>query len=60
MNMPFHKIEDPKERCRDITSLRGWGNGDVEVSLSSLEELPYAMGLVRQSFERQMEEQADR
>ena len=30
------------------------GNGDVEVGLSSLDELPYIMGLVRQSFERQM------
>lgn len=29
-------------------------NGGVEVSLSSLDELPYVMGLVRQSYERQM------
>ena len=31
-----------------------WGNGDVEMGLTSLEELPYVMGLVRQSYERQM------
>ena len=29
-------------------------NGDVETSLSSLDELPYVMGLVRQSCKRQM------
>ncbi len=30
------------------------GNGDVEVALTSVAELPYIMGLVRQSFENQM------
>ena len=27
-----------------------WGNGDVEVGLTSMDELPYVMGLVRQSL----------
>ena len=31
-----------------------WGNGDVEVGIRAIDELPYVMGLVRQSFERQM------
>lgn len=54
LNMAFTEINDPKGRCRDITNIGRWGNGDVEVGLSSLEELPYVMGLVRQSFELQM------
>lgn len=54
LNMPFPEIDDPKDLCRDVTSLGRWGNGDVEVGLSSMEELPYVMGLVRQSFEKQM------
>ncbi len=54
LNMAFAEINDPKGRCRDITNIGRWGNGDVEVGLSSLEELPYVMGLIRQSFERQM------
>ena len=37
-----------------MTDLGHWGNGDVEVGLKSLDELPYVMGLVRQSYERQM------
>lgn len=52
--MPFHDIEDPKGRCNDVTDLGRWGNGDVEVGISSLDELPYVLGLIRQSFERQM------
>ena len=29
-------------------------HGDVEVGLASIDELPYVMGLVRQSLEKQM------
>jgi uncharacterized protein with ParB-like and HNH nuclease domain/predicted transport protein len=54
LNMPFGEIEDVRHICKDVSNLGRWGNGDVEVSLSTLEELPYVMGLVRQSFERQM------
>lgn len=54
LNMPFSEIDDPKGLCIDVTNLGRWGNGDVEVGLSSLDELPYVMGLIRQSFDRQM------
>jgi predicted transport protein len=53
LNMDFPELNDPKAICRDVTGMGRWGNGDVEVALSSLDELPYVMGLVRQSFERQ-------
>jgi uncharacterized protein with ParB-like and HNH nuclease domain/predicted transport protein len=54
LNMPFHELHDPKGVAKDVTNLGRWGNGDVEVALNSLDELPYVMGLVRQAFERQM------
>jgi uncharacterized protein with ParB-like and HNH nuclease domain/predicted transport protein len=54
INMAFAEINDPKGLCKDVSNLGRWGNGDVEVGLKSLDELPYVMGLVRQSFERQM------
>jgi predicted transport protein len=54
INMTFAEINDPKGLCRDITNVSRWGNGDVEVGLKSIDELPYIMGLVRQSYERQM------
>jgi predicted transport protein len=54
INVTFPEISDPKGLCKDVTNLGRWGNGDVEVGLTSLEELPYVMGLVRQSYERQM------
>jgi uncharacterized protein with ParB-like and HNH nuclease domain/predicted transport protein len=54
LNMRYHELHDPKGLARDVTNLGRWGNGDVEVSLSKPEELPYVMGLVRQAFEKQM------
>lgn len=54
LNMPFAEINDSRKICRDITNIGRWGNGDVEVGLASLDELPYVMSLVNQSFERQM------
>lgn len=54
INMPFHEIDDPKGICLDVTNFGRWGNGDVEVGLATKEDLPYVMGLVRQSFDRQM------
>lgn len=54
INMPFHEIDDPKGICLDVTNLGRWGNGDVEVGIAAKEDLPYVLGLVRQSFDRQM------
>jgi len=54
LNMPFRELRDPESRAKDVTNFGSWGRGDVEVSLSSAEEVPYVLGLVRQAFERQM------
>jgi uncharacterized protein with ParB-like and HNH nuclease domain/predicted transport protein len=54
LNMPFAEISDPRGLCKDVTNVGKQGNGDVDISLKSLDELPYVMGLVRQSYERQM------
>jgi uncharacterized protein with ParB-like and HNH nuclease domain/predicted transport protein len=54
LNMEFPDITDPRGICKDVTNLGRWGNGDVEVGLASFDDLPYVIGLVRQSFERQM------
>ena len=54
IKIPFIEIDDPKNLCKDVTKLGRWGNGDIEIGLSSLDELPYVMGIVRQALERQM------
>jgi predicted transport protein len=54
LNVAFPEITDPKNMCRDVSGMGRWGNGDVEVGLATLDELPYVMGLVRQSLEKQL------
>jgi len=54
LNMPFAEMNDPKGLCKDVSAIGRWGNGDVEIGLATLDDLPYVMGLVRQSLEKQM------
>ena len=54
LNMRYADISDPKGLCKDVSGLGRWGNGDVEVRLSNAEEIPYVIGLIRQSLERQL------
>jgi uncharacterized protein with ParB-like and HNH nuclease domain/predicted transport protein len=54
LNIPFSEVSDPKQICRNVTGLGRWGNGDVQVALASVDELPYVLGLVRQSLEKQL------
>lgn len=56
LNMRFDQIHDPKRLCTDVTNVGRWGNGDVEVRLSSFEQLDDVMALIRQSFEKHREE----
>lgn len=59
MNLPFPKLDDPRKFCRDVTNLGRWGNGDVEVRLERMEDLPYVVGLARQALERQLGDDSD-
>ncbi len=54
LHLPFHELHDPQKLAKDVKNLSRWSSGDVEISLSSLDELPYVLGLVRQAFDKQM------
>lgn len=59
LNMAFPDLDDPRKICKDITNVGRWGNGDVEVKLESLDDVPYIIGLVRQAFEQQVGAEVD-
>jgi uncharacterized protein with ParB-like and HNH nuclease domain/predicted transport protein len=54
LNMDFPDIKDPQNLCKDVTKLGVWGNGNVQVKLSSMEQLDYIMYLIQQAFDEQM------
>ena len=53
--MPFAELDDPKGLAKDVSKVGRWGNGDVELGVATLNEVPYALGLIRQSLERQLD-----
>jgi len=55
LNMEFNEINDPEGLCKDVSKVGRWGNGDVEVVLSSLDQIEYVMSLIRQSFDKYYE-----
>lgn len=59
LNMKWQDLIDPKGICIDVSGKGRWGNGDVEIKLTSLDELPYVIGLVRQSLELQLGSNGD-
>ncbi|MBV7508623.1 DUF262 and DUF1524 domain-containing protein [Bacillus sp. sid0103] len=52
LNMAFNEIHDPKGICKDVTNLGRWGNGDVEIGISTFMEIDDVMYLIKQSFNK--------
>ena len=59
LKLGIDEIDDPKGLCRDTSNIGRWGNGDVDLRFSRIEQLPYVVGLIRQSFDRQMGDSLD-
>jgi uncharacterized protein with ParB-like and HNH nuclease domain/predicted transport protein len=59
LNMPFLDLDDPRGLAKNVAGLGRWGNGEVELRVNALEEVPYAIGLIRQSLDRQLDDAAE-
>lgn len=59
INIGLNELEDPKKLGRDVSNVGTWGNGDTEVILNSIDEIPYIIGLVRQALEKQFGNEID-
>lgn len=55
LNIDFNEIIDPHGLCKDVSGLGRWGNGDVEVGITAMEDLDKIMELIQQSFDVQIE-----
>ncbi|MBK8802064.1 MAG: DUF262 domain-containing protein [Fibrobacteres bacterium] len=54
INLRIHEVEDPRGLCTDVAGKGHWANGFIELRLATASELPYALGIIRQAFEKQM------
>lgn len=53
--VPQHLLDDPHGLCRDVSQIGRWGTGNFRMIIAKDEQLPSAMGIVRQAFEAQLE-----
>jgi len=60
INLFFDELVNKDQRTRDISKIGSWGNGEVEIRISSSEDIPHAIGVIRQSLEKQIEVHDDR
>jgi predicted transport protein len=58
LNIEPQDISDPRGMIEDVTGVGRWGNGNSEVRLTLMEDIPYIVGLARQALERQMDQAA--
>ena len=59
LNIDPDEAEDPRGLAMDVTGKNGWGNGDTEVYLADPGDLPYVMGLVRQAYRVQVDDDGE-
>ncbi len=56
LNMLFPELGDPKAVAKNVGGLVRWANGHVELGVATLSRIPDALGLIRQSLERQLDD----
>ncbi len=56
INVPFGELVDPRGIARDVSKIGRRGNGNYEVELDETTDFDYVLGLVRQAYERQLDE----
>jgi len=54
LHIPYLELQDPLGRCEGAPDEEGVGNDEVRLRMNSKEDVPYAMGLVRQALEKQL------
>jgi predicted transport protein len=55
LNCKFTDLHEPKGLCKDVTNVGRWGNGDVELKITQVSDLPYAIELIQQVIDMQVE-----
>ena len=55
LKLSFSDTNDPRGWCKNVANVGRWGVGDVEVGISSADQLDYIMFLIGQAFEKQIE-----
>lgn len=56
LNINISELEDPQDKCIDVSNLGRWGNGDVDYKLENKAQMDYALFLIEQALDMQIGE----
>ena len=56
INIDPNKVDDPKKICKKVSNIGRWGNGDIRVVISKVNQIDDVMALIQQAFDEQMGE----
>ncbi len=54
INMNFDEIDDPDKIGRNVSNIGTWGNGDMEISINSANQIPSILYIIGQSYDNQL------
>lgn len=57
INLAFGDLQDPQNRAVNVKDKGRWGNGEVSFDVDSIEDVTYAMFLIKQAYVRQFDTQ---
>lgn len=52
IDIPIGELDDPLKIAKDCTKVGHWATGDSQFKIHSIDEIPYSIGLIKQSYER--------
>ena len=53
INLNFDEINDPKDKCENVTQVGHHGNGNVSLRIDHVDEIDYAMSIIQQAYDKQ-------
>lgn len=56
LNMKSGTLNDPENRCRDISNIGSLGNGDYDINISTEDDINYLMSLVKETLNNIIQE----
>ena len=52
LSIDISQLQDPLKKARDVKKIGHYSHGNTEIALSERSEIPYALSLVKQAYER--------
>jgi predicted transport protein len=52
LGIDISQLQDPLKRARDVKEVGHYSSGDTEIVLSERDEIPYALSLIKQAYEK--------